>query len=91
MPHAGSDCDSVPRACEDHPLRRDHQGAGAQFLFENTGIPVRYYDPNERAEGTQLAATIKRLRFAGKVLPKFRSPEAISIFVAGERQGNSQR
>lgn len=59
-----------------------------QFLFENTGIPVRYYSPAERAEGTQLAANYKEITVRGeKCYQKFRSPEAISIFVAGGTAG----
>ena len=59
-----------------------------QFLFENTGIPVRYYSPAERAEGTQLAANYKEIMVRGeKCYQKFRSPDAISIFVAGGTAG----
>ncbi|HEX3091776.1 MAG TPA: TlpA disulfide reductase family protein [Candidatus Angelobacter sp.] len=59
-----------------------------QFLFENTGIPVRYYSPAERAEGTQLAANYKEITIRGeKCYQKFRSPEAISILVAGGTAG----
>jgi len=59
-----------------------------QFLFENTGIPMRYYTPAERAEGTQLAANYKEITVRGeKCYQKFRSPEAISIFVAGGTAG----
>jgi peroxiredoxin len=59
-----------------------------QYLFENTGIPVRYYSPAERAEGTQLAANYKEITVRGeKCYQKFRSPEAISIFVAGGTAG----
>lgn len=59
-----------------------------QFLFENTGIPVRYYDAAERAEGTQLAANYKEITVRGeKCYQKFRTPEAISIFVAGGTAG----
>ena len=59
-----------------------------QFLFENTGIPVRHYSPAERAEGTQLAANYKEITVRGeKCYQKFRSPEAISIFVAGGTAG----
>jgi peroxiredoxin len=58
-----------------------------QFLFENTGVPVRYYAA-ERAEGTQLAANYKEITVRGeKCYQKFRSPEAISIFVAGGTAG----
>jgi peroxiredoxin len=59
-----------------------------QFLFENTGVPVRYYSPAERAEGTQLAANYKEITVRGeKCYQKFRSPESISIFVAGGTAG----
>lgn len=59
-----------------------------QYLFENTGVPVRYYDPAERAEGTQLAANYKEITVRGeKCYQKFRSPEAISIFVTGGTAG----
>ena len=59
-----------------------------QFLFENTGVPVRYYDPGERAEGTQLAANYKEITIRGeKCYQKFRSPEQIHIFVAGGTAG----
>jgi peroxiredoxin len=59
-----------------------------QYLFENTGVPVRYFDPAERAEGTQLAANYKQITVRGeKCYQKFRSPEAISIFVTGGTAG----
>jgi peroxiredoxin len=59
-----------------------------QFLFENTGMPVRHYVPAERAEGTQLAANYKEITVRGeKCYQKFRSPEAISIFVSGGTAG----
>jgi peroxiredoxin len=59
-----------------------------QFLFENTGIPLRHYSSADRAEGTQLAANYKEITVRGaKCYQKFRSPEAISIFVAGGTAG----
>jgi hypothetical protein len=59
-----------------------------QFLFENTGIPVRYYADAQRAEGTQLAANYKEITVRGeKCYQKFRSPDAISIFVTGGTAG----
>lgn len=59
-----------------------------QFLFENTGIPVRHYSPAERAEGTQLIANYKEITIRGeRCYQKFRSPEAISIFVSGGTAG----
>ncbi|HZD95076.1 MAG TPA: hypothetical protein VE133_12525, partial [Candidatus Sulfotelmatobacter sp.] len=59
-----------------------------QFLFENTGVPVRYYDAAERAEGTQLAANYKEITVRGeKCYQKFRSPESIHMFVTGGTAG----
>jgi peroxiredoxin len=59
-----------------------------QFLFENTGVPIRYYSKEERAEGTQLAANYKEITVRGEnCYQKFRSPESISIFVAGGTAG----
>ena len=59
-----------------------------QYLFENTGVPVRHYSTEERAEGTQLTAHYKEIDIRGeKCYQKFRSPEAISIFVTGGTAG----
>lgn len=59
-----------------------------QFLFENTGVPVRHYDPADRAEGTQLIPHYKEITIRGeRCYQKFRSPEAISIFVTGGTAG----
>ncbi|HEY7405253.1 MAG TPA: TlpA disulfide reductase family protein [Candidatus Angelobacter sp.] len=59
-----------------------------QFLFENTGIPVRYYSDAERAEGTQLTSNYKEITIRGeRCYQKFRSPESISIFVTGGTAG----
>lgn len=59
-----------------------------QYLFENTGIPIRHYSAAERAEGNQLTAHYKEITICGeKCYQKFRSPETISIFVAGGTAG----
>src|SRR5260370_31137864 len=59
-----------------------------QFLFENTGIPVRYYDSDDGGEGTQLVAQYKEITIQGeRCYQKFRSPEALHIFVAGGTAG----
>jgi peroxiredoxin len=59
-----------------------------QYLFENTGVPKSYYDPAERAEGTQFAANYKEITVRGeRCYQKFRSPEQIHIFVAGGTAG----
>ncbi|HKD79775.1 MAG TPA: TlpA disulfide reductase family protein [Candidatus Angelobacter sp.] len=62
--------------------------AARQFLFENTGIPVRYYSATERAEGMHATANYKEITIRGeRCYQKFRSPESISIFVAGGTAG----
>lgn len=59
-----------------------------QYLFENTGVPVRHFSKEERAEGTQLTANYKEITIRGeKCYQKFRSPVAISIFVTGGTAG----
>jgi peroxiredoxin len=59
-----------------------------QYLFENTGVPVRYYESAERVEGTQLTANYKEVTIRGeRCYQKFRSPEQIHIFVAGGTAG----
>jgi peroxiredoxin len=78
--------------CPEHvkTIHRDgiNKEQARQFLFENTGIPVRHYLAAERAEGTQLAANYKEITVRGeKCYQKFRSPEAIGIFVAGGTAG----
>ena len=58
-----------------------------QFLFENTGIPVRAYD-GEAGEGTQFVAHYKEVTIDGeRCYQKFRAPEAIKIIVAGGTAG----
>jgi thiol-disulfide isomerase/thioredoxin len=59
-----------------------------QFLFENTGVPVRYYTPADGGEGTQLASQYREVTIQGeRCYQKFSSPEAIHIFVAGGTAG----
>ncbi|HET9840317.1 MAG TPA: TlpA disulfide reductase family protein [Candidatus Angelobacter sp.] len=78
--------------CPEHvkTIARDgfSQEQARQYLFENTGVPLRYYEAAERAEGTQLAANYKEITVRGeKCYQKFRSPEQIHIFVAGGTAG----
>lgn len=57
-----------------------------QFLFENTGIPLRCYAPG--VEGSQMAAQYKEIVVDGeRCYQKFRSPEQIRIVVAGGTAG----
>jgi hypothetical protein len=59
-----------------------------QFLFENTGVPIRYYAENDNGEGTQMKAHYREIMIQGEpCYQKFRYPEAISIVVAGGTAG----
>jgi peroxiredoxin len=59
-----------------------------QFLFENTGIPLRYYAEPDGGEGTQLTAYYREITIQGEpCYQKFRSPESIFLVVAGGTAG----
>jgi hypothetical protein len=59
-----------------------------QFLFENTGIPLRCYRDPEPGEGTEQRAMYKEISIDGEpCYQKFRSPESIRIVVAGGTAG----
>jgi hypothetical protein len=58
------------------------------FLFENTGVPLRCYDHGEPGEGVQQRSTYKEISIDGEpCYQKFRAPEAIKIVVAGGTAG----
>lgn len=57
------------------------------FLFENTGIPVREYD-GDGGEGTHESASYEECSIRGvRCYRKFRSPESIKVMVAGGPAG----
>ena len=59
-----------------------------EFLFENTGVPVRAYDNAPDAEGSQLVSKYQEILIAGeRCYQKFRSPDSIRIVVAGGTAG----
>jgi len=59
-----------------------------QFLFENTGVPIRYYAENDNGEGTQMKGHYREINIQGeRCYQKFRNPEAISIVVTGGTAG----
>ena len=59
-----------------------------QFLFENTGIPIRYYAEPDDGEGTQLIAYYREIKIQGEpCYQKFRGPESILIVVSGGTAG----
>ena len=59
-----------------------------QFLFENTGIPLRYYAEADDGEGTQLTRFYREITIQGEpCYQKFRSPDSIFIVVSGGTAG----
>jgi thiol-disulfide isomerase/thioredoxin len=59
-----------------------------EFLFENTGIPVRCYRDGEPGEGMAQRNLYKEITIDGEpCYQKFRSPESIKIVVAGGTAG----
>lgn len=58
------------------------------YLFANTGIPLKHYSDADGQEGTQLRSTYKEIEIDGEpCYQKFRSPESIRIIVAGGTAG----
>jgi hypothetical protein len=58
-----------------------------QFLFDNTGVPVRLYG-DDGGEGTQARGSYEEVIIDGEpCYRKFRSPESIHIVVAGGDAG----
>jgi thiol-disulfide isomerase/thioredoxin len=59
-----------------------------EFLFENTGVPVRLYREADGGEGTQHRATYAEVEIDGeRCYRKFTSPASIHIVVAGGTAG----
>ena len=86
--------EAVVVLCPEHvkTLHRDglNKQQVRQFLFENTGIPVRCYRDknNDGGEGTQLVSQYREITIQGEpCFQKFSAPESISIFVAGGTAG----
>jgi thiol-disulfide isomerase/thioredoxin len=58
------------------------------FLFENTGVPLRCYQDDEAGEGTEQRNMYKEIAIDGEpCYQKFRSPGSIKIVVAGGTAG----
>jgi thiol-disulfide isomerase/thioredoxin len=59
-----------------------------EFLFENTGIPLRCYRDGEPGEGVAQRSMYKEIAIDNEpCYQKFRSPESIKIVVAGGTAG----
>ena len=77
--------------CPEHAVTLARDGFTKQlvreFLFENTGVPVRTYD-NADGEGVQQATRYDRVEIQGEpCYRKFETPEAIRVIVAGGAAG----
>ena len=58
------------------------------FLYENTGIPIRYYSENDGGEGTYQTSHYTKVLINGEeCYRKFARPKAIKIIVAGGTAG----
>ena len=84
--------EAVVALCPEHAktLQRDGftKQSVRQFLFENTGIPLRYYSEPDGGEGTQFTASYREIRIQGEpCYQKFRSQESIFIVVSGGTAG----
>ena len=84
--------EAVVVLCPEHVKTLDRSGFNKQqvrqFLFENTGIPVRYYAEPDNGEGTQLVSQYREIVVQGEsCYQKFASPEQIHIFVSGGTAG----
>lgn len=78
--------------CPEHArtLQRDGftKQSVRQFLFENTGVPLRCYAEPDGGEGTQFTSSYREIRIQGEpCYQKFRSPESIFIVVSGGTAG----
>jgi hypothetical protein len=78
--------------CPEHVHTIHHDGFSKQnvrdYLFENTGVPLRCYEGDEPGEGVGQRKMYKEIRIDGEpCYQKFRAPEAIKIVVAGGTAG----
>ncbi|HEY6350936.1 MAG TPA: TlpA disulfide reductase family protein [Candidatus Angelobacter sp.] len=83
--------EAVVVLCPEHVKTLHRDGFSKQqvkeFLFENTGIPVKHFQDGD-GEGTQLVALYREITIDGeRCYQKFRSPEALTIVVAGGTAG----
>ena len=83
--------EAVVVLCPEHVKTLHRDGFSKQqvreFLFENTGVPVCYFQ-DEPGEGTQLTAMYREITVDGeRCYQKFRSPESLHIIVAGGTAG----
>jgi hypothetical protein len=78
--------------CPEHvrTIQRDgwSKGEVREFLFENTGVPLRVYDGEDPGEGSAARSSYKEITIDGEpCYQKFAAPDAIKIIVAGGTAG----
>jgi peroxiredoxin len=83
--------EAVVVLCPEHVKTLHRDGFSKQqvreFLFENTGIPVRHFQ-EDPGEGTQLVSQYREITVDGeRCYQKFRSPDSLAIVVAGGTAG----
>jgi redoxin len=84
--------EAVVVLCPEHVKTLHRSGFNKQqvrdFLFENTGVPLRYYREPDNGEGTQLVSQYREITIQGeRCYQKFASPEQIHVFVSGGTAG----
>jgi peroxiredoxin len=84
--------EAVVVLCPEHVKTLHRDGFTKQqvreFLFENTGIPLRHYKEADHGEGTHLVSRYREIVIDGEpCYQKFRAPEALSLVVAGGTAG----
>ena len=84
--------EAVVVLCPEHARTLHRSGFSKQsvrqFLFDNTGIPLRHYAEPDGGEGTQFTAAYREITIQGEpCYQKFRSPESIFIVVSGGTAG----
>src|SRR5216684_4311148 len=85
--------EAVVVLCPEHVKTLHRDGFTRQqvrdFLFENTGTPVRHYEhEDDRGEGMQLVPHYREITIDGeRCYQKFRSPESLHIVVSGGTAG----
>ncbi len=84
--------EAVVLLCPEHVKTIHRDGWSKQnvldFLFENTGVPVRCYSDDEPFEGSAQRTMYKEIVIDGeRCYQKFKSPDSIKIVVAGGTAG----
>lgn len=83
--------EAVVVLCPEHVKTLHRDGFSKQqvkeFLFDNTGIPLKHFEDGD-GEGTQFVSQYREIVIDGeRCYQKFRSPEALTIVVAGGTAG----